>query len=168
MQLRTSTLLSICSVFAAFAGHAASVPSRRQIISGSHGTINSPLNGSAIVSGSTVEFAFASVNPCESGYEPLTVWLLPTPADNTTFTSAGAFAEGSYLYKFGEYLVPNFGLPAMSSPPPPPSTLVVPTLDGVADASSIYFAVVETYEDCPPDIPDEYGLTSIPVVYLSG
>lgn len=32
---------------------------------------------------------------------------------------------------------------------PPPATLTAPTLDGVADGTTLYFSVVELYRDCP-------------------
>ncbi|KAI8983329.1 hypothetical protein BD414DRAFT_578914, partial [Trametes punicea] len=83
----------------------------------------------------------------------------PTTADVTT---GGELVNGSFIYKFGDYLIANFGLPPMETPPP--STLTAPTVD-VPDGVTLYFSVIETYMDCPGGIHLEYGLETTSVVY---
>ncbi|KAI0932786.1 hypothetical protein AcW2_001316 [Taiwanofungus camphoratus] len=171
MQFRTSAFLQLLSVLSLFTGHGAGTPTKRQIIISAHGIIDAPSANTTIAPGATFAFEYSVANACESGYSPLTVWLLQQPPSDDDLTSDGVFAEGTYLYEFGKYLVPNFGLPAMSDPPPPPSNLSMPDFSSPEEGSLVfsnatfYFTVVETYRDCPPDIPLEYGMTSNPIVY---
>ncbi|GBE83222.1 hypothetical protein BKA93DRAFT_725691 [Sparassis latifolia] len=161
--------LVVLSTLVALAGHAASSPTKRQTIY-NYGTIDEPVVGTAIAPGETFPFEFTSVNLCESGYNPVSVWLLAEPPSDETFAVSGnygGFASGDYLYQFGDYLIPNFGLPPMNTPVP--SSLVMPDLsalgEGVYSNATLYLAVVETYLDCPPDIPAEYGVTSNAIIY---
>jgi len=170
MQLLTSCLLSVFSIAGLLVGPASSLPAKRQIISSVHGTLAAPTTNTAIAAGEAFPFEFNTANLCESGYSPLSVWLLQQPPANLTMTSSGEFAEGDYLYKFGDFIVANFGLPPMNTPPP--STLVMPdtsTLEQSAvlpddGTTTVFFTVVETYTDCPGNIPAEFGVSDNAVV----
>lgn len=168
MQLRLSTLLAL--VPALTTSLAASVPLRRQDVVAAHGSISLPGTYDAIAPGATFNFGFDSVNYCESGYEPVTIWLLETPPTVEDMTTNGTFATGTYLFEFGEWLVPNFGLPEQD-PPPPPSSLAMPDFSTQEYGSlffsnaTFYLTVVETYLDCPGNVPKEYGITSTPIIY---
>lgn len=109
MQLRLSTLLPLLSVLSVFIGQAASLPAKRQTVVPVQGSVAAPSSNDDIAPGATFDFNFESVNYCESGYEPITVYLLEQPPSSDDLTSDGTFAEGSYLYEFGEWLIPNFG-----------------------------------------------------------
>lgn len=110
MQLLTSCLLSVFSIAGLLVGPASSLPAKRQIISSVHGTLAAPTTNTAIAAGEAFPFEFNTANLCESGYSPLSVWLLQQPPANLTMTSSGEFAEGDYLYKFGDFIVANFGM----------------------------------------------------------
>lgn len=163
MLFHPSTLFPALLVLA---GSASSLPTKRQSIH-DFGTITAPTSGVAIAPGQTFNFSFTSVNYCESGYEPLSVYLTAAAPSDETFAVDGAyggFAEGDYLYHFGDYLIPNFGLPPMETPVP--STLVMPDLSTLNyTGTSPYIVAIETYESCPGDIPYEYGMTSNPIIY---
>ncbi|OCH94156.1 hypothetical protein OBBRIDRAFT_789495 [Obba rivulosa] len=171
MQLLTSALLSIISVTGLLVGSALSLPAKRQIVSSVHGTLVAPTPDTSIAPQEAFPFTFDTVNLCESGYSPLSVWLLQQPPANVMMTTSGEFADGDYLFKFGDFLVANFGLPQMNTPPP--STLVMPNISSLAQApvmssdgtSTVFFTVVETYTDCPGDIPAEFGVSNNVVSY---
>lgn len=110
MQFRTSAFLQLLSVLSLFTGHGAGTPTKRQIIISAHGIIDAPSANTTIAPGATFAFEYSVANACESGYSPLTVWLLQQPPSDDDLTSDGVFAEGTYLYEFGKYLVPNFGM----------------------------------------------------------
>ncbi|KZT06497.1 uncharacterized protein LAESUDRAFT_736899 [Laetiporus sulphureus 93-53] len=149
-------------------GSAAHLPEKRQIVVPTAGSIVEPSNYTAIAPGAVFDFVFDSVNYCESGYEPITVWLFEQPPSIDDMASDGTFQNGTYLYYFGKWLINNFGLPPMQTPP---NNLTMPDFSAAAEGSQIfsnatfYLTVVETYEDCPGDIPYEYGFTSNVVIY---
>ncbi|CCM05548.1 uncharacterized protein FIBRA_07775 [Fibroporia radiculosa] len=171
MQLKFGYLFPLVSVVSALVGHAASVPTKRQYVVPSHGSIVAPSGNASIVPGAIFDFDFDSINYCESGYEPITVWLLEQEPTDADVTSDGVFPNGTYLYNFGEWLIPNFGLPAEQTPPPPPSTLTMPDFSTAAfgglifSNATLYLAVIETYMDCPGYVAKEYGLSSTPIIY---
>ncbi|RDX43946.1 hypothetical protein OH76DRAFT_1487495 [Lentinus brumalis] len=163
MQILSSVLLTALAL--ASAAHGAIPLGKRQQVVSAHGTTTAPANGSTIVPGSTFPFHYSDSNFCESGYSLISVYLstsAPTAADVTT---SGGLVDGSFSFDFGNFLIPNFGLPPMTTPPPPPATLTAPTLSGIADGTELFFTVVETFRDCPPDGHIEYGLETTTVVY---
>ncbi|EMD41454.1 hypothetical protein CERSUDRAFT_110029 [Gelatoporia subvermispora B] len=171
MQLFASAVLSMLSFAGLFVGSASSLPAKRQIISSVHGTLAAPNADAVIAPQETFPFSFETANLCESGYSPLSVWLLQQPPSDVSLTSSGEYAEGDYLYQFGDFLVANFGLPQMNTPPP--STLVMPNTSDLAQVpmvaedgtTTVYFTVVETYSDCPGDVPAEFGVANNVVSY---
>ncbi|KAI0731837.1 hypothetical protein C8Q72DRAFT_793673 [Fomitopsis betulina] len=155
----------------ALVSQAAALPTtlmQRQIVAAVHGSISAPAQDAPIAPGEPFAFDFQSVNYCESGYEPVTVYLFENEPDVSQMNADGSFNETLYLYKFGQWLIPNFGLPAMD-PPPPPSNLTMPDfLTTNAQTYSnvpFYLTVVETYLDCPGDIAKEFGVTTGSIVY---
>jgi len=135
---------------------------RRASVS-SGGTISKPTVDSAAVAGSSIDFDYLNVNQCESGYSPISTWLLDHAPSTSEVTSSGTFASGDFLATLGNFLIPNFGLPPMTTPPPPPSTLTVPTVS--APDGPLFFAVIETFLSCPPDGHTQYGLSFVEVEY---
>ncbi|KAK7434638.1 hypothetical protein VKT23_020104 [Stygiomarasmius scandens] len=146
---------------------ALTIPERRQI-SSQHGTLVAPTTGDQVTSGGTVPFQYADSNWCHNGYTPIGVWLTdyqPTTADVNTTT--GVFDEGKFAHFFGNFLVPNFGLPVLTGSTPPPSSLTLPDMSGsFAEGSELFLAVVETANSCPPGVgvPPQYGLTGTSLV----
>ncbi|KAF5387495.1 hypothetical protein D9757_006510 [Collybiopsis confluens] len=154
----------------ALAACVAAAPSRmasRQVLSG-HGTLSAPTSGLVVAQGSSFPFAFQDSNWCEDGYSTITVWLTENaPTASSLNGTTGQLLDGQFIHYFGQYLIPNFGLPALSGTTPPPSTLVLPTLSSdVTTGDEIYLAVVETGTNCPPGlhVPPQYEITSLPVV----
>ncbi|KAI0358909.1 hypothetical protein OH77DRAFT_1395991 [Trametes cingulata] len=143
--------------------HAATLAAtKRQIVVSEHGTTVDPVSGSTITPGASFPFSYENRNFCESGYSPISVYLSTTQPTTADVTNSGELADGSFVFKFGDFLIANFGLPPMETPPPP--TLTAPTLD-VTDGSTLYLSVVETYRDCPGHVPLEFGLETTTVVY---
>ncbi|KAH8086596.1 hypothetical protein BXZ70DRAFT_910246 [Cristinia sonorae] len=134
---------------------------RRTIVEAG-GLINSPAAGTTVASGATFTSSYGVRNQCHSGYSPVNFYLLAGKPSTTDVSSSGTFTDP--LFHFGNYLVPNFGLPAMSNPPPPPATFTMPDLEGVGD-TEVHFAVVETFLGCPPDGHTEYGLSANALQY---
>ncbi|KIK58177.1 hypothetical protein GYMLUDRAFT_171421 [Collybiopsis luxurians FD-317 M1] len=120
----------------------------RQVRSG-NGAFSAPTSGLVVTQGSSFPFAFQDSNWCEDGYSPIAVWLTNYAPTTSNLNSTGQFPEGQYSYYFGQYLVPNFGLPAMTGSAPP-STLVLPELPDLTTGEEVYLAVVETGTNCPP------------------
>lgn len=156
---------------------AASTILPRQNQSPETGSLVSPTSGTEIAPGASFAFEYGANDWCHQGYSNFVVYLTPGPdaptyADVTstagnTQNSEGELEEGTYLYNFGRFLVANFGLPSMGTPPP--STLTMPNLlmlngTSYSDAT-FYITVVESFSDCPPNIPLEIGLTSNQVIY---
>ncbi|KAI0761659.1 hypothetical protein BD413DRAFT_485507 [Trametes elegans] len=149
MHFLTTILSTLALSATSLGGAAASVlPAKRQIVVPAHGTTVAPAEGSTILDGASFPFSYQNRNYCESGYSFISVYLSATPPAAADVTGGGELADGSFIYKFGDYLIPNFGLPAMSNPPPPPPTLLTPSLS-VSDSSTLYLSVVETFRDCP-------------------
>ncbi|TFY68169.1 hypothetical protein EVJ58_g1173 [Rhodofomes roseus] len=174
MQLTASAILALLPALSAFVGQVNGVPTRlvkRQDVVSVHGTINEPAESAAIAPGATFDFDFESVNYCESGYEPITVYLFENEPDVSDMNADGSFPESAYLYEFGEWLIPNFGLPAQQDPPPPPSNLTMPDFSQAStnaatySDATFYLTVVETYLDCPGDVAKEFGVTTNSIVY---
>jgi hypothetical protein len=136
----------------------------RQAQSG-HGTLAAPSSGLTIAEGSDFPFTFHDVNWCEDGYSPISVWLTDYAPAASNLNSTGQFPEGQYTYYFGEYLIPNFGLPPLEGNNPPPSTLTLPELESLAKGDKVYLSVVETGTNCPPgtNIPPQYELTNVSI-----
>ncbi|KAI0651406.1 hypothetical protein C8Q79DRAFT_996861 [Trametes meyenii] len=165
MRSSTRILLSALALYAATLTQGASLgATKRQIVDPEHGTTVNPTNGSTITAGASFPFTYQDRNFCESGYSLIWLYLSTSPPTSADVTSSGQLADGSFVFAFGDFLIPNFGLPAMQSPPPPPSTLIAPTLD-VAGGTTLYFSVVETYRDCPGNIQLEFGVETTTVVY---
>ncbi|KZT07354.1 uncharacterized protein LAESUDRAFT_713795 [Laetiporus sulphureus 93-53] len=166
--------------------HTASI--KRQDQSPETGTIVNPAVGTAIDPGASFAFNYSTNNWCHQGYSLFTVWLTPGPdaptyADVTSTNgnagdSVGILEEGTYLYDFGEFVVNNFrrladlAIEAGELPPtstPPPAALTMPNLlelNGTSYSNAtFYIAVVDTFQDCPPSVPIELGLTSHSIVY---
>ncbi|KAI0662370.1 hypothetical protein C8Q70DRAFT_957870 [Cubamyces menziesii] len=164
MRFLSIASISTLVLSAASFTHAASLTAaKRQIVVPAHGTTTEPTGGSVIAAGDAFPFKYENVDYCESGYSPISVFLSTTAPTDADVTNSGELADGSYVYKFGDFLIANFGLPGMGTPPPP--TLTMPPLDGVSDGSTLYLSVVETYRDCPGGIQFEYGLETTTVVY---
>ena len=108
----------IALALSALVGQAAALPTtlvQRQIIVPTHGTIDVPAASAAIAPGAMFNFDFESVNYCESGYEPITVYLFENEPDDSQMNVDGTFNETLYLYEFGQWLIPNFGMsPSLS------------------------------------------------------
>ncbi|KAI1789181.1 hypothetical protein LXA43DRAFT_893331 [Ganoderma leucocontextum] len=135
----------------------------RQIVVSAHGTTVEPASGSTLTPGSAFSFSYTNEDYCHSGYSPISVYLSTSAPTSADVTTSGGLVSGSFAYHFGDYLIANFGLPTMGTPPP--STLTLPTLNGTVDGNTLYFSVVETYNDCPGGVPFEYGLETTTVVY---
>ena len=104
---------AIALALTALVSQAAAVPTtlvQRQIVVPTHGTIDAPAEDAAIAPGEIFDFDFESVNYCESGYEPITVYLFESEPDVSQMNADGTFNETLYLYQFGEWLIPNFGM----------------------------------------------------------
>ena len=83
------------------------VPIKRQVIP-SHGTTVAPADGAVLQPGDAFAFNYENSNTCESGYSPISVYLsesAPTDADIVN----GSLTTGSFIFKFGNWLIPNFG-----------------------------------------------------------
>ncbi|KAH9927328.1 uncharacterized protein B0H18DRAFT_1118588 [Fomitopsis serialis] len=165
MQFTAGVVLAL----SALVGQAATVPTtlvQRQEVVPTHGTINAPAESAAIAPGATFDFDFASVNYCESGYEPITVYLFENEPDVSDLNTDGSFPESDYLYEFGQWLIPT-----SVRPPPPPSNLTMPDFSQAStnaatySDATFYLTVVETYLDCPGDIAKEFGITTTSIVY---
>ncbi|KAI0825261.1 hypothetical protein BC628DRAFT_1374272 [Trametes gibbosa] len=164
MWFSTSTISSVLVLSGATFAQAASLASiKRQIVVPAHGVTASPADGSTITAETSFPFAYHNVDFCESGYSPISVYLSTSPPTSADVTSGGELADGSFVFKFGDYLIANFGLPVMGTPPP--STLTAPTLGGVTEGTTLYLSVVETYRDCPGGVSLEFGLETTTVVY---
>ncbi|THH26788.1 hypothetical protein EUX98_g7400 [Antrodiella citrinella] len=121
------------------------------------GTIVAPAAGTTITPNAPFSVHYENSNTCESGFSPVDYYLLSQdPTTASVNTSTGTFDDP--LFHFGNFLIPNFGLPAMSDPPPPPATFTVP--DAVDVEDEVFFAVIETFLSCPPDGHTDFGLAS--------
>ncbi|KAI9062760.1 hypothetical protein FKP32DRAFT_1573857 [Trametes sanguinea] len=161
MRFSTAFLPAI-ALSVATSTHAASLAvTKRQGVVPAHGLTVQPADGSTITAGASFPFEYRNDDYCESGYSPISVYLSTSPPTDAD-VSGGELVDGSFVYKFGDYLIANFGLPPMETPPPP--TLTAPTLD-VAEGATLYLSVVETYRDCPGGVQLEYGLETTTVQY---
>ncbi|KAF9259853.1 hypothetical protein L218DRAFT_873613 [Marasmius fiardii PR-910] len=142
MRLSTSHL-----VFALF-GTAFAAPSIEQRQITIHGTIVTPTTGSSVSSGETFDFKYIQSDWCHDGYSPVSIYLTSYAPTNANLNSTGGLSDGDYTYFFGDFFAANFGLPNIS--PAVPSSLTLPALNGVADGSQLFIAVIETARDCPP------------------
>ncbi|KAK7694148.1 hypothetical protein QCA50_001328 [Cerrena zonata] len=154
-----SKSFAITGLFAAFA-FGSIVP--RAIVS-SGGTIVSPTSGSDATAGQSIPFHYFDRNKCESGYSLITVYLLDAAPTTLDVTDSGTFTN--FVFSFGNFLIPNFGLPPMTSPTPPPPTLTIPDLGPSVPDGELFFSIIETFRDCPPDGHIEFGLSSTPIEY---
>ncbi|RPD58478.1 hypothetical protein L227DRAFT_612910 [Lentinus tigrinus ALCF2SS1-6] len=163
MQFLSFVVLAALTL--AHTAHGATLLDKRQQVVSAHGTTTEPVDGSTITPGSTFPFHYSDVNFCESGYSPIHIYLSTSAPTAVDVTTSGGLVDGSFDFDFGNFLIPNFGLPAMSMPPPPPGTLSAPTLDGVADGTELFLTVVETFLSCPPDGHTEFGFETTTVTY---
>ncbi|THU96610.1 hypothetical protein K435DRAFT_839029 [Dendrothele bispora CBS 962.96] len=160
MFSKTLALLTTFSVVTSIYGNILPVLERRQI-SSQHGTLNAPTNGVEVSSGGDFPFQYLDSNWCHDGYTPISVWLTDyEPTRTDVNTTSGTFDEGKFTHFFGDFLVPNFGLPQLQGSTSPPSSLTLPDVSGsFVEGSELYLAVIETATDCPPGgVPPQYGL----------
>lgn len=108
MRFFTSTFLSALALSATSFTQAASL-AKRQIVIPTHGTTVAPANGSTITPRTSFPFNYEHANACESGYSPISVYLSTSPPTSSDVTNAGELANGSFVFHFGDYLIPNFG-----------------------------------------------------------
>ncbi|OSX64058.1 hypothetical protein POSPLADRAFT_1032532 [Postia placenta MAD-698-R-SB12] len=183
-MLTMRTLSAIVAVSLPLLLQAEGLLIRRQEDTSEHGFISSPTAGTEIAPGASFAFDYATSDWCHQGYSIFTVWLTPGPdaptfSDVTSTTgntrgSVGELINGTYLYSWGEFTVPNFawligkaGLPPLGTPPPP--TLTMPNLlelNGTSYTNAdFYLTVVDSFWDCPPDIPIELGLDYVEIIY---
>ncbi|THG97387.1 hypothetical protein EW026_g4605 [Hermanssonia centrifuga] len=152
--LQSSTIIPALFASYAFAG-----PLEKRLTVTDIDTIVVPADGSSITPGTPFTFQYQVDNWCEAGYTPLSVWLVANEPTGSDVNSTAQISDS--LYYFGNWLILNFGLPAMTNPPPPPSTLTLPNaLPSEYDGTEVYIAVVQTSLSCPPDGHTEYGLAS--------
>ncbi|KAI0719085.1 hypothetical protein C8T65DRAFT_60890 [Cerioporus squamosus] len=126
----------------------ASALPKRQTIVPQHGTTIQPANGTVVAPGESFSFTYQLMNYCFCTYVPVGVYLsttAPTAAD----IARGELVSGSFIYDFGGFVDPNYGLQPLppSSPQPPPSSFTMPALN-VSKDTTLYLTVVET-DDCP-------------------
>ena len=100
--------LSTLTLSALSLASAANVPGERQVIS-AHGSTVAPPNGSAIAPGATFAFNYENSNTCEAGYSPISVYLSTSAPTDGDVTTGGELVDGSFIFKFGDFLIPNFG-----------------------------------------------------------
>lgn len=159
MLLKSFAITGLLATFAA----AGSIFPRAIVSSG--GTIVSPTSNGNATAGQSTTFQYNNRNLCNSGYSLISVYLLETPPTNSDVTDSGTFTN--FVYSFGNFLIPNFGmwwccwcwlvmstdvslgLPPMTNPPRPPSTLTVPDLGPSVPDSELFFSIIETFRDCP-------------------
>ncbi|KAJ7746286.1 hypothetical protein B0H16DRAFT_1556894 [Mycena metata] len=152
MRFSTSLLVPV------FAALALAAPNVRTI-SQNHGTIVEPTSGLVPTTDGSLPFSYQDSNWCEGGYTPISVWLLDYAPTTANLNATGQFTNADYF--FGSFLIANFGLPPLSGSQSPPTSLTLPNLSQYAAGSSLYIAVVETANTCPPgNVPAQYGLTS--------
>ncbi|KAJ7183276.1 hypothetical protein C8R46DRAFT_1066451 [Mycena filopes] len=152
MLFSTSLLVSLFATCAL----AINVP---RVITTHHGTIVQPTSGLVATSGAPVPFSYADSNWCEGGYTPITVWLLDYAPTTANLNATGQFTDAVFYY--GSFLIGNAGLPPLSGSPSPPTTLAMPDISQYGSGASVYLAVVETANTCPPgNQPAQYGMTS--------
>ncbi|KAK7694179.1 hypothetical protein QCA50_001359 [Cerrena zonata] len=129
------------------------------------GTIISPTSGSYAIAGQPIPFNYSNTNRCHAIDSPITVYLLDAPPAHSDITDHGEFTN--FLYFFGRFSIPNFGLPPMTDPPPPPPTLTIPNLGPSVPNGELFFSVIETIHNCPPDGHDEFDLSYVPIEYYA-
>lgn len=109
MRFSASLLSALALSAASFAQGASLAATKRQIVVSEHGTTVAPADGSTITPGAIFPFTYENRNFCESGYSPIQVYLSASPPTSGDITTDGGLAAGSFLFAFGEYLIPNFG-----------------------------------------------------------
>ncbi|KAJ6579383.1 hypothetical protein B0H10DRAFT_2198706 [Mycena sp. CBHHK59/15] len=111
-------------------------------------------------SGESIAFGYANSNWCHGGYTPITVWL--SESVPTSLNSSGELPEGTYIEYYGQFLIPNFGLPPL--PPTAPATITIPDISSYSSGSDLYVSVVETANTCPPgNQPPQYEYSTVAV-----
>ncbi|KAI0367483.1 hypothetical protein BV20DRAFT_1089453 [Pilatotrama ljubarskyi] len=162
--MRFFSTLSALALSASFTYAASLTATKRQIVASEHGTTVEPADGSTITPGVSFAFSYENRNFCESGYSPISVYLSTSPPTTADVTTGGELVDGSFVFKFGDLLIANFGGAPAHEPPPP--TLIAPPLVVTDGATTLYFSVVETYRDCPDHVPLEFGLETTTVIYV--
>ena len=109
MRFPSCALLSVLASSAISTGVTAASLKLRQIVDPEHGVTVQPPEGSGIVPGATFPFEYENRNFCESGYSAISVYLSTTAPTSTDVTSDGTLTEGSFVFHFGDFLIPNFG-----------------------------------------------------------
>ncbi|TFK87882.1 hypothetical protein K466DRAFT_95801 [Polyporus arcularius HHB13444] len=155
--------------FAAFAfglcSHGASVTEKAHLVTRASEFTPEPVNGTTLVPGSTFPFSYQPSDSCHGCFSPISVYLSTSPPTAVDITSSGELANGTFVAFLGDFDIPNCGFPLPGgNPPPPPSELLTPTL-AIADGTTLYFSVVETFLQCPPIGQTEFGLYTITVTY---
>ncbi|GJE97995.1 hypothetical protein PsYK624_142170 [Phanerochaete sordida] len=158
MRMTPSLTLLTAAAMAALAS-----PVKRQGVppttSEDSGIITAPANNTNAPANTTipfgVQFAPHDKNVCHGAYSSVDIYILahqPTTADlNSTF----GFSD--YLHYFGRYIFANEpGLPPIGTPPP--STLTMPDLGAEYNGESVFLAVVEEINDCPPLDYTDYSI----------
>ena len=112
MRLSYTLFTSLALTLSALA---ATMPTKRQgVIVTVPGTTVAPSDGSEISPESSFTFSYERRNYCESGYSPISVYLSTSQPTNADVTGDGELADGSFVFKFGDYLYPNFGMLLLS------------------------------------------------------
>ncbi|KAF5353113.1 hypothetical protein D9758_008782 [Tetrapyrgos nigripes] len=159
-------LLTATTFITGVFGASISIPRSTQI-SAQHGTLVEPTGLTTVLSGVDFSFDYLNSNWCHDGYSPISVWLTDyQPTGTDVNATSGTFDEGKFTYFFGNFLIPNFGIPVLPGSTPPPPTLTMPDLSGQFSAGgTLFLSVIETARDCPPgNVPPQYGLTEAALV----
>ncbi|KAJ7055617.1 hypothetical protein C8F01DRAFT_454593 [Mycena amicta] len=131
---------------------------------GPSGTIQAPVAGTVISSGSVIDFLFSgNIGACHQGFTPIFVYLTPQ-ADPTIDFSTGD-VEGTVVENYGEFLLDNVGIGHLPGLPPlAPSNLTIPDISSFASGSALYLTVVQEIlpRNCPAGVnPAEYGASTV-------
>lgn len=70
-------------------------------------SIVTPADGASIQAGETFSFQFTLDNWCESGYTPISLYLLADAPTASSLDASGQYSE--FIYHFGDYEYSNFG-----------------------------------------------------------
>ncbi|EJF58489.1 hypothetical protein DICSQDRAFT_173001 [Dichomitus squalens LYAD-421 SS1] len=164
MRFLTGTFTTLALLASAFS------PANAAPSQGAHGVTVRPADGETVVAGAPFPFEYAPANACHDGYTPIGVYIgREAPSFEKDVQDNGHLRPGSFIFQFGDWLIPNFGLPP-SQPPPPPPAIFLPEFPNVANNTKLYLTVVETSIDCPPGPPavsPKYGLETTSVVYVT-
>ncbi|KAJ3559723.1 hypothetical protein NM688_g172 [Phlebia brevispora] len=136
---------------------------RQKIITGVNG-ISAPTGGETISTTSNFTFTYKPFDYCFEDFSAVSIWLVPGPNAPTASSLNATQGFSQYLVAYGEWLYDDDGVYVLAPGPPPPS-FSVPELDPSYVGSTVYVAVVEIVDGCPPESTPEYILSSVGVVY---